>query len=148
MLHDPYLSPSLAPMTKLRISEVANLLQVSDDTVRRWADTGRLATSPDETGRAVVEGIEVARFMAERAPDDPARESPVVSASARNRLTGIVTRVVRDTVMAQVELQVGPHRVVSLMSREAADELGLEPGVLAVATVKSTNVGIEIPDHR
>jgi len=72
----------------------------------------------------------------------------VVAWSARNRLPGIVTRVVKDTVWAQVELQVGPHRVVSLMSREAADELGLAPGVLAVTSVKSTNVGIEIPDHR
>lgn len=135
-------------MTQLRIAEVAALLAVSDDTVRRWADAGRLATSTDSAGRAVVDGLEVARFMAERAPGDATTESPVVSASARNRLAGIVTRVVRDTVMAQVEMQVGPHRVVSLMSREAADELGLEPGVLAVATVKATNVGIEIPDHR
>ncbi|MCA0330003.1 MAG: TOBE domain-containing protein [Actinobacteria bacterium] len=135
-------------MTQLRIAEVAALLAVSDDTVRRWADAGRLATSTDAAGRAVVDGLEVARFMAERAPGDATTESPVVSASARNRLAGIVTRVVRDTVMAQVEVQVGPHRVVSLMSREAADELGLEPGVLAVATVKATNVGIEIPDHR
>jgi molybdopterin-binding protein len=135
-------------MTQLRIAEVAALLAVSDDTVRRWADAGRLTTSTDAAGRAVVDGLEVARFMAERAPGDATVESPVVSASARNRLAGIVTRVVRDTVMAQVEMQVGPHRVVSLMSREAADELGLEPGVLAVATVKATNVGIEIPDHR
>ena len=135
-------------MTQLRIAEVAALLAVSDDSVRRWADAGRLATSTDAAGRAVVDGLEVARFMAERAPGDATTESPVVSASARNRLAGIVTRVVRDTVMAQVEVQVGPHRVVSLMSREAADELGLEPGVLAVATVKATNVGIEIPDHR
>jgi molybdopterin-binding protein len=135
-------------MTQLRISETAALLQVSDDTVRRWAESGKLSTTTDEAGRAVVEGAELARFMAARAADEPALDSPVVSASARNRLVGIVTRVVRDTVMAQVELQVGPHRLVSLMSREAADELGLEPGVLAVATVKSTNVGIEIPDHR
>ena len=135
-------------MTQLRISEAAALLQVSDDTVRRWADAGRLATTVDGTGRAVVEGAELARFMAARAAEEPALESPVVRASARNRLVGIVTHVVRDTVMAQVELQVGPHRMVSLMSREAADELGLEPGVLAVATVKSTNVGIEIPEHR
>jgi molybdopterin-binding protein len=135
-------------MTQLRIGEAAALLQVSDDTVRRWADSGRLETTTDGSGRAVVEGAELARFMAERAGEEPALESPVVSASARNRLVGIVTRVVRDTVMAQVELQVGPHRMVSLMSREAADELGLEPGVLAVATVKSTNVGIEIPEHR
>ncbi len=135
-------------MTQLRISEAAALLQVSDDTVRRWAEAGKLATTSDDAGRAVVEGAELARFMAARAAEEPALESPVVGASARNRLVGIVTRVVRDTVMAQVEVQVGPHRMVSLMSREAADELGLEPGVLAVATVKATNVGIEIPDHR
>jgi molybdopterin-binding protein len=135
-------------MTQLRIGDAAALLQVSDDTLRRWADSGRLATTTDAAGRAVVEGAELARFMTERAGEEPALESPVVSASARNRLVGIVTRVVRDTVMAQVELQVGPHRMVSLMSREAADELGLAPGVLAVATVKSTNVGIEIPQHR
>ncbi len=135
-------------MTSFRISEAAALLQVSDDSIRRWADAGRLTTGTDSSGRAVIDGVELARFMAERAADEPALTSPVVSASARNRLTGIVIKVVRDTVMAQVELQVGPHRVVSLMSREAADELGLEPGVLAVATVKSTNVGIEIPEHR
>ena len=135
-------------MTQLRIAEAATLLQVSDDTVRRWAEAGKLATGTDEAGRAVIDGADLARFMAERADDEPALHNPVVGASARNRLVGIVTRVVRDTVMAQVELQVGPHRVVSLMSREAADELGLEPGVLAVATVKATNVGIEIPDHR
>ena len=130
-------------MTQLRISEAAALLQVSDDTVRRWADAGKLATTSDDAGRAVVEGAELARFMAARAAEEPALESPVVGASARNRLVGIVTRVVRDTVMAQVELQVGPHRIVSLMSREAADELGLEPGALAVASVKSTNVVVE-----
>ena len=135
-------------MTQVRIVEAAALLQVSDDTVRRWADSGRLATATDEAGRIVIEGAELARLMADRGADEPSLVSPVVSASARNRLTGIVTRVVRDTVMAQVEIQVGPHRMVSLMSREAADELGLEPGVLAVATVKSTNVGIEIPEHR
>ena len=135
-------------MTQLRISEVAALLQVSDDTVRRWADAGRFTTTNDDSGRAVVDGADLARFMAERASEEPALDSPVVSASARNRLVGIVTRVVRDTVMAQVEVQVGPHRMVSLMSREAADELGLEPGSLAVATVKATNVGIEIPEHR
>ena len=135
-------------MTQLRISEAAALLQVSDDTVRRWADAGRFTTTSDDSGRAVVDGADLARFMAERAAEEPALESPVVGASARNRLVGIVTRVVRDTVMAQVEVQVGPHRMVSLMSREAADELGLEPGVLAVATVKATNVGIEIPEHR
>ena len=135
-------------MTQFRIAEAAALLQISDDTVRRWADSGKVATSTDEAGRIVIEGAELARVMADRSADEPTLVSPVVSASARNRLTGIVTRVIRDTVMAQVEIQVGPHRMVSLMSREAADELGLEPGVLAVATVKSTNVGIEIPEHR
>jgi len=135
-------------MTQFRISEAAALLQISDDTVRRWADSGKVATSTDDAGRTVIEGAELARVMTERASEEPTLVSPVVSASARNRLTGIVTRVVRDTVMAQVEIQVGPHRMVSLMSREAADELGLEPGVLAVATVKSTNVGVEIPEHR
>jgi molybdopterin-binding protein len=134
-------------MTQLRIAEAAAFLQVSDDTVRRWAESGRLATTTDDSGRAVVEGAELARVMAERATDDPSLGSPVVGASARNRLPGIVTRVVRDTVMAQVEIQVGAHRVVSLMSREAADELGLEPGVLAVASVKSTNVVVEIPQR-
>lgn len=135
-------------MTEFRISQAAALLQISDDTVRRWADSGKVATSTDEAGRIVIEGAELARVMAERSADEATLVTPVVSASARNRLTGIITRVIRDTVMAQVEIQVGPHRMVSLMSREAADELGLEPGVLAVATVKSTNVGIEIPEHR
>ena len=135
-------------MTLLRIAEAAALLQVSDDSVRRWADAGKLATTTDASGRLVVDGADLARYMAERADEEPALQSPVVGASARNRLVGIVTRVVRDTVMAQVEVQVGPHRMVSLMSREAADELGLEPGVLAVATVKATNVGIELPEHR
>jgi len=130
-------------MTQLRVAEAAALLQVSDDTVRRWVDAGKLPSSVDVAGRAVVEGADLARFMAERADEEPALQNPVVGASARNRLVGIVTRVVRDTVMAQVELQVGPHRIVSLMSREAADELGLEPGVLAVAAVASTSVVVE-----
>lgn len=136
-------------MTLFRISEAAGLLQVSDDTVRRWADAGRLTLTTDPGGRLAVEGAELARVMQETAAEgDPREAAPVVAWSARNRLPGIVTRVVKDTVMAQVEMQVGPHRVVSLMSREAADELGLAPGVLAVASVKSTNVVIEIPDHR
>jgi molybdopterin-binding protein len=132
-----------------RISQVASLLQVSDDTVRRWADAGRFTTSSDESGRIAVEGFELARFMREMAneaePVLPAG-SRVRAESARNRLPGLVTRVLRDEVMAQVEIQVGPHRMVSLMSREAADDLGLEPGVLAIASVKSTNVVIETLD--
>ena len=132
-------------MSTYRIKQAAELLGVSDDTVRRWADSGRL-TARSDGARQVVEGRELAQLAQELAESgehpDP---GPVVSASARNRFVGLVTRVVRDTVMAQVEIQSGPHRVVSLLSREAADELRLEPGVLAIASVKSTNVVVELP---
>ncbi|MDQ1537269.1 MAG: hypothetical protein QOE58_1662 [Actinomycetota bacterium] len=131
-----------------RIREAADLLGVSDDTVRRWADGGRIETITDHAGRKIIEGAVLARFAEELAASTERPEPmPVVSESARNRFVGLVTRVVRDTVMAQVEIQAGPHRIVSLMSREAADDLQLEPGVLAVAAVKSTNVVIEIPMH-
>ncbi len=129
-----------------RIRDAAALLGVSDDTVRRWADAGRVATTLDEAGRLTIEGtdlVALAQELAAETPSPPHR--PTVLWSARNRFTGLVTRVVRDTVMAQVELQCGPNRVVSLMSREAADALGLEPGVLAVASVKATNVVVEVP---
>ena len=132
-----------------RIREAADLLGVSDDTVRRWADGGRLETTTDGSGRLVVDGATLARFAQELAHD--AAQPPsgdVAAASVRNRFTGLVTRVVKDTVMAHVEIQAGPHRFVSLLSREAADELGLEPGVLAVAAVKATNVSVEIPRTR
>lgn len=129
-------------MAQTRLAEAARLLGVSDDTVRRWADSGRLPHSVDAAGRRVVQGSDLAVLAASLA-DAPA-PGPIGAASARNRFVGIVTRVVRDTVMAQVELQCGPHRVVSLMSREAADELALEPGVIAVASIKSTNVVVEI----
>ena len=136
-------------MHQFRIAEAASLLGVSDDTVRRWADGGRLATTTDAGGRRVIAGAELARFAQEMAESaDPGVQRAVVANSVRNRFTGVVTRVVRDTVMAQVEIQAGPHRFVSLLSREAADELGLEPGVLAVASVKSTNVAVEIPAGR
>jgi molybdopterin-binding protein len=130
-----------------RIRQAAELLGVSDDTVRRWIESGRLAAGTDESGRRVVDGAVLASFAGEQAASAPrARTERVVAESARNRFTGLVTRVVRDTVMAQVEIQAGPFRVVSLMSREAADDLGLQPGVLAVASVKSTNVVVEIPE--
>lgn len=133
-------------MTTFRMSEAARLLGVSDDTVRRWAEAGRLSAGSDDSGRQIVEGVELARFAREQSLRsgrlDP---GPIVSESARNRFTGLVTKVTKDTVMAQVEIQAGPFRVVSLMSAEAADELGLEPGVLAVASVKSTNVVVEVP---
>lgn len=130
-----------------RIRQAAELLGVSDDTVRRWADSGRLTTTTDSTGRRAVDGAELARFAEELAyaQGDPEASRLIIRQSARNRLVGLVTRVIRDTVMAQVELQAGPFRIVSLMSREAADDLGLEPGVLAVASIKSTNVVVEIP---
>lgn len=124
-------------MPHLRISEAAHLLGVSDDTVRRWIDDGRLQRM-DGTGPAVVDGAEVAALMRESAP-----ELPHLRVSARNRFDGIVTRVEKDGVMALVEIQAGPHRVISLMSREAAEELGLEPGVRASASIKATNVIVE-----
>jgi molybdopterin-binding protein len=127
-----------------RLREAAELLGVSDDTVRRWVESGRLTASPDSSGRQVVDGAELAHFAEQNAAALP-ETAPVTRVSARNRFVGLVTRVVRDAVMAQVELQCGPYRVVSLMSREAADDLGLEPGVRAIAAVKSTNVVVELP---
>jgi molybdopterin-binding protein len=129
-------------MPQYRISQAAALLGVSDDTVRRWIDSGRLRATQGG-GVATIEGADLAAHAQElaRAPElgTPTRES------ARNRFTGLVTKVVTDTVMAQVDLQCGPFRVVSLMSAEAAAELQLEPGVLAVASVKSIHVVIEVP---
>jgi molybdopterin-binding protein len=131
---------------QLRISEAAALLGVSDDTVRRWADQGRLELVKGAGGRAAVDGAELARLARELAAvPQPAAPG---ARSARNSLRGIVTNVVRDTVMAQVELQAGPFRVVSLMSREAADELTLEVGVVAYASVKATNVVVELDEPR
>ncbi len=122
-----------------RLSAAAQLLAVSPDTVRRWADAGRFATTEDEEGRRAVDGVELAAF-AVRLAGEP--DSPHPS-SARNRFGGIVTRVLRGDVVSQVEVQSGPHRLVSLISTEAVDELGLAPGAPATATVKSTNVVIE-----
>lgn len=127
-------------MTHLRVSQAAALLGVSDDTVRRWLDSGRLVEGSPDDGRRTAEASSVAALMAEHGP--ATRRS--VTQSARNRFPGIVTRVERDGVMALVEIQSGPHRVVSLMSREAADDLGLEPGVPVAATVKATNVVVEL----
>jgi molybdopterin-binding protein len=130
-------------VSELRIGQAAELLGVSPDTVRRWADDGRLPTRRTSGGQRIVDGAALAALAVEqgRTPEPGA----IVGQSARNRFTGIVTRVVKDKVAAQVEIQAGPHRVVSLMTREAADELGLEPGALAVAAVKATNVVIEVP---
>lgn len=132
-----------------RIGDAARLLSVSDDTLRRWADAGRIATVTDAAGRRVVDGAVLAQFATELAGQgDRLAVGPIVAQSARNRLTGLVTRVLRDGVMAQVDLQAGPFRIVSLMSREAADQLGLEPGVVAVASVKATQVVVGLPETR
>ena len=133
-------------MPKFRIKEAAGLLGVSTDTLRRWADAGRIDTTTDPSGRMAVEGTALAGLAQELAEAaDHEQNRVVVASSARNRFSGLISRITRDSVMAQVEIQAGPHRFVSLLSREAADELGLEPGMLAVAAVKATNVSVEIP---
>ena len=131
-----------------RIKEAAALLGVSADTLRRWADRGRIQIIADDSGRQAVDGFGLA-VLAQSLADDASYEphAKVGAHSMRNRFPGLVTRVVRDTVMAQVEIQAGPHRFVSLVSREAVDELGLEPGMLAVAAVKATSVSVEIPSN-
>jgi molybdopterin-binding protein len=113
---------------------------VSADTVRRWIDAGRLAATRDEYGHRVVDGIELAAYVRGQAGD---QEGRLEESSARNRLRGIVTAVLKDTVMAQVDLQAGPFRVVSLMSREAVDDLDLQVGSVAIAVIKSTTVVVE-----
>jgi molybdopterin-binding protein len=133
-------------MTTYRLAEAADVLGVSVDTVRRWVDAGRLPAVPaDGRTPATIRGADLAA-LAESLLDEPDRErSRASSVSARNRLGGIVTRVKKDHVMAQVEMVCGSHRMVSLMSTDSAEELGLEPGVRAVASVKSTNVVVEVP---
>jgi len=130
-------------MTKLRIKDAAQLLGVSDDTMRRWVDSGALAHEVDDAGRKVVDGKALAEFAQSQA--SPIPDPSAVGRSARNRFVGLVTRVVSDTVMSQVELQCGPFRVVSLISTEAVHELSLEPGSVAVAVVKATEVIVETP---
>jgi len=126
----------------LRIGQAAELLRVSPDTVRRLIDSGHIKTGRSPGGQRQIDGAALARYMAgQRGPTPPT----VVGQSARNHFQGIVTRVVKDGVAAQVEMQAGPHRIVSLITRESADELGLKPGVVAVASVKATNVVIELP---
>ena len=130
-------------MPEYRIGEVAELMGVSSDTVRRLVDSGQIRTTRTSRGDRLVDGADLARYLAEQGAMSPS--SPAARESARNHFPGIVTRVVKDGVMAQVDIQAGPHRVVSLMTREAAEELMLEPGVRAIAAVKSTNVVVELP---
>jgi molybdopterin-binding protein len=131
-----------AAMASIRVRDAADLLGVSDDTVRRWIDDGSLPATQDESGRKVIAGEVLAQFAsanAAAAPKDPL----AIASSARNRFTGLVTKVVTDKVMAQVEMQCGPFTVVSLMSADAVRELALEPGRVAVAVVKATAVIVE-----
>lgn len=129
-------------MREYRMGQAARLLGVSADTLRRWADSGRLKTRRTPGGHRVVAGTQLATLVSSLSSS--AEPGPPSLQSTRNRLTGIVTKVTRDKVMAQVEVQAGPYRLVSLISREAADELELEPGVLVAAVVKATNVSIEL----
>jgi molybdopterin-binding protein len=133
-------------MPKIRVSEAARFLGVSDDTVRRWTENGTLTPVKDTSGRLAVEGLELANLARDQAqlPEDPTR----VGSSARNRFVGLVTGITADKVMAQVELQCGPFRVVSLMSSEAVRDLGLELGSVATAVVKATTVIIETPQGK
>ena len=132
-------------MPQLRISEAAALLGVSDDTFRRWADHGRIPLVQARNGRSAVDGADLAALARELA--EAPQPAAAGARSARNSLRGIVTKVTRDTVMAQVEMQAGPFRVVSLMSREAADDLGLEVGTVAYASIKATNVVVELDEQ-
>ena len=127
-------------MNWYRAGDVASVAGVSIDTVRRWADEGHVKSKRSSGGQRLVDGKSLARFLASEAP-----AGDTGHASARNQMRGIVTKVVKDTVAAQVEVQAGPHRIVSLMTREAADELELAEGVLVTAVVKATNVVVQLP---
>lgn len=131
---------------EMRIGEAAEWLGVSVETLRRWGKEGRITVSRTAGGQRMVSRTEVNRLMGERRR--PGRDRPIVAQSARNRFVGIITRVEKDRVAAVVEIQAGPHRLVSLMTAEAVDELQLKPGDEAVAVVKATNVIVEIPSKR
>lgn len=132
-------------MTNFRVTGAASLLGVSPDTVRRWLDAGSLVAD-NAGGRMTIAGADLAAFARDHAAATP--DPSDVGRSARNRLVGLVTEIVQDTVMAQVEIQCGPHRIVSLMSAEAVRELGLEVGSLAVAVIKATTVIVETPGEK
>src|SRR6266516_2844543 len=133
----------------VRIGRAAEMLGVTVDTIRRWAEAGRLTVSRTAGGQRVVPIEEITRLIGERR--QAATDRPIVAQSARNRFAGIVTRVEKDRVAAVVEVLAGPHRFVSMMTAEAVDELGLTVGDEAICVVKATNVIVEVPssrDHR
>jgi molybdopterin-binding protein len=130
----------------LRVGQAAEMLGITVETLRRWEADGRLQSTRSSGGQRLVPIAEVSRLLAERRRG--AVDRPIVAQSARNRFTGIVTRIVRDTVAAVVEVQAGPHRLVSLMTAEAIDDLDLRVGDEAVCVVKATNVIVEIPSAR
>jgi molybdopterin-binding protein len=129
-------------MSDYSVGEAAGVLGVSADTVRRWIDNGSLDATRSSNGRRRIDGAALAQFA--QSLHEDADPIAATTESIRNHFTGIVTKVVKDKVMAQVELQAGPFRVVALVSREAVDEMGLVPGVMAAAVVKATNVSIEL----
>ncbi|MFF1282527.1 molybdopterin-binding protein [Streptomyces sp. NPDC058299] len=130
-------------MQSYTIGQAARLLGVSPDTARRWADAGRMTTHRDESGRRLIDGRDLAAFSVELARAGVSGEEDASHTSVRNAFPGIVTAIKLGDVAAQVEIQAGPHRLVSLLTREAVEELGLEVGVEATARVKSTNVHID-----
>ncbi len=131
-------------MSEIRVRQAAELLGVSDDTVRRWIDDGALSARQDAAGRKVIDGAALAEFARANAAGTP-KDPLGIGSSARNRFAGLVTEVITDGVMAQVEMQCGPFTVTSLMSSQSVRELGLEPGSVAVAVVKATTVIVETP---
>jgi molybdopterin-binding protein len=130
----------------LRVGQAAEMLQVSIETLRRWESEGRLRVTRSSGGQRLVPISEVTRLLAERRTQAP--ERPIVSGSARNRFPGIVTRIEKDRVAAVVEVIAGPHRMVSLMTAEAVDEMALQVGDEAICVVKATNVIVELPARR
>ena len=133
----------MCAMATFKMGEAADLLGISADTLRRWADAGRIGAVRTRGGHRLIDGAALAELAVELASDQKAPR--IARESVRNHFLGLVTEVTKDGVMAQVKLQAGPYQLVSLISREAADELGLSPGMLAVAAVKATNVVIELP---
>jgi molybdopterin-binding protein len=133
-------------VSRLRVGQAAEMLGVSVETLRRWETEGRIAMNRSAGGQRLVDIAEVTRLLAERRR--AAVDRPIIAQSARNRFEGIVTRIERDRVAAVVEVMAGPHRLVSMMTAEAVDDLGLRVGDVAVCVVKATNVMVEVPSAR